>query len=58
MLPSGLEIELCIANLKWAATDPIDEGTKRVVSDGIQVLHDPKGLLNHLVERTHESTTG
>ncbi|MDP9456711.1 MAG: nucleotidyltransferase domain-containing protein [Actinomycetota bacterium] len=48
VLPSGLEVEAGIAPLSWAATDPVDPGTCRVVSDGIIVIYDPDGLLAHL----------
>jgi hypothetical protein len=29
-LPAGLEVELVVAHPSWAATDPVDEGTRRV----------------------------
>lgn len=47
-LPSGLEVELGIASPAWAAIDPVDTGTRRVVSDGVRILHDPDGLLETL----------
>jgi len=47
-LPSGLELELDIAPLAWASTDPLDEGTRRVVRDGMRILHDPDRLLEKL----------
>lgn len=50
-LPSGLEVEFGIGRPPWASADPLDEGTRRVVSDGIRVLHDPDGLLALLVAR-------
>jgi predicted nucleotidyltransferase len=50
-LPSGLEIEVGIAPPSWAATDPVDEGTHRVVRDGFRILHDRDGLLKNLVDR-------
>lgn len=46
--PSGLEAEINIGSRDWAKTDPVDPGTRRVVSDGA-VLYDPEGLLAHLV---------
>ena len=49
-LPSGLEVELVVAPLSWAATDPVDEGTRRVVTDGVSVLYDPKGILARLLD--------
>lgn len=41
---SGLEVEYGFAAPDWAAT-PIDEGTLRVVTDGLKVLHDPRHIL-------------
>jgi hypothetical protein len=49
-LPSGLEVELVVAPPSWAATDPVDEGTRRVVTDGVWVLYDPKGILAGLLD--------
>lgn len=48
-LPSGLEIDFGIADPSWAETFPVDEGTRRVVEDGISILHDPHRLLARLV---------
>ncbi|MFI7604411.1 nucleotidyltransferase domain-containing protein [Micromonospora sp. NPDC049366] len=42
---SGLDVEVGIAPLSWADTDPVDPGTRRVVSDGHRILHDPAGRL-------------
>ncbi|WP_369204020.1 nucleotidyltransferase domain-containing protein [Streptomyces sp. PU-14G] len=42
---SGLEVEFGIGTPSWAATEPVDPGTRRVVEDGALVLHDPVGLL-------------
>ncbi len=33
----------------WAGTEPVDPGTRRVVTDGVRVLHDPEQLLADLV---------
>jgi predicted nucleotidyltransferase len=49
-LPSGLEVEVGIGEPSWAATDPVDPGTRRVVADGLRIVHDPDGLLARLVE--------
>ncbi|MFJ6530611.1 nucleotidyltransferase domain-containing protein [Streptomyces longwoodensis] len=46
---SGLEVELAVGSPDWARTDPVDPGTRRVVSDGARVLHDPAGVLAALV---------
>ncbi|MEH0542273.1 nucleotidyltransferase domain-containing protein [Streptomyces sp. B21-105] len=47
--PSGLEVEINIGSHDWATTNPVDPGTRRVVSDGAVPLHDPEGMLAHLV---------
>ncbi len=47
-LQSGLEVELGVGAPTWARTDPVDEGTRRVVSDGMRVLYDPDGVLEAL----------
>jgi predicted nucleotidyltransferase len=57
----GLEVEFGLTDVRWTAVDPIDFGTKWVVNDGIQVIHDPSNLLRELIcaiedrdlERTH-----
>jgi predicted nucleotidyltransferase len=46
---SGLEVEMGIGSPAWAATDPVDPGTHRVVTDGARVLHDPAGILTGLL---------
>lgn len=43
---SGLEVECGFATLDWA-TSP-DDGTRRVVSDGLRVLWDPNGLFGSI----------
>jgi uncharacterized protein len=45
LLEGGLEVEVGIAEPSWAATDPVDPGTRRVVTDGLGILHDPDGRL-------------
>jgi hypothetical protein len=40
----GLEAEYGFAAPDWAAA-PIDAGTLRVVTDGMEVLYDPRGIL-------------
>ncbi|MFJ5680155.1 hypothetical protein [Streptomyces sp. NPDC093097] len=47
--PSGLEVEVDIGSPDWARTDPVDPGTRRVVTDGARRLHDPEGLLDALI---------
>lgn len=34
-----------VVPVSWAATDPVDSGTRRVISDGHTIVHDPAGLL-------------
>ncbi|MFJ9286661.1 hypothetical protein ACIRPE_28475, partial [Kitasatospora aureofaciens] len=46
---SGLEVEVGIGSPAWAKTDPVDPGTRRVVTDGARVLHDPAGILAGLL---------
>jgi uncharacterized protein len=46
---SGLEVEIGIGTPDWAGVDPVDPGTRRVVSDGARSLHDPTGLLGRLL---------
>ena len=43
--PSGFEVELGIAPLSWATTAPVDDGTYRVISDGLRIVYDPDGIL-------------
>jgi predicted nucleotidyltransferase len=47
-LPSGLEIEVGIGEPTWAAVDPVDPGTRQVVTDGMRPLYDPEGLLQRV----------
>jgi uncharacterized protein len=42
---SGLEIEVDIGSPSWAAAEPLDPGTARVVRDGFGALYDRDGLL-------------
>jgi predicted nucleotidyltransferase len=48
-LPSGLEIEVGIVPISWAATDPVDPGTHRVVREGFRILFERDRLLTVLV---------
>ena len=45
LLPSGLEVEVGVVLPLWAATDPVDAGTRRVVAEGFRILYDPEGRL-------------
>ena len=44
-LGSEAELEVTLADLNWANTQPLDDGTRRVVSNGILPLVDKDGLL-------------
>ena len=41
----GLEVEYGLTDEAWAAT-PLDEGTRRVISDGMQILFEREPLLS------------
>lgn len=56
-LSSGLEVEFGFAAPVWAATDPVDPGTARVVRDGFEPLVDDDGLLERLVTAVLPSTS-
>jgi predicted nucleotidyltransferase len=51
VLPSGLEVELGVGRPSWAAVAPLDEGTRRVATDGLRAVYDPDGLLAALLAR-------
>ncbi len=51
--PAG-EFEMSFAWPSWADTDPIDPGTRRVVSDGFSVLSDPADLFGRLLAAVGE----
>jgi uncharacterized protein len=46
---SGLEVEIDIGCPDWARVNPIDPGTRRVVTDGARILHDPTRMLATLL---------
>ena len=45
---SGLQVEFDVAAPSWADVIPLDPGTARVISDGLQIVHDPRSLLTRL----------
>lgn len=57
VLPSGFEVELGVAPPTWAAADPVDGGTRRVVTDGMSIVYDPEGLLARLMHACGRSET-
>jgi len=42
----GLEVEFGITDLSWAA-EPLDEGTRQTIADGMKVLFEHGELLSH-----------
>lgn len=44
----GLEVEYGLTSSEWAS-EPIDEGTRQVILDGIQILLDKAGLLGRVL---------
>lgn len=48
--PSGLEVEFGFTAAAWAATGPVDAGTRRVATDGMRPLWDPDGVLADLLQ--------
>jgi hypothetical protein len=44
----GLEVEYGLTDETWCAV-PIDEGTRRVISDGIQILTERTPILSRLI---------
>ena len=41
----GVDIEIGLAPLSWAETEPVDAGTARVVREGFSIVFDPHGTL-------------
>lgn len=55
---SGLHVEFNVATPNWADVSPLDPGTARVISHGLQIVHDPQALLARLqsvVKRFNQS---
>ncbi len=50
----GPEVEFGFAKTEWCAV-PVDPGTRRVVSGGIHVLHDPEHLFANLLQACSDS---
>jgi predicted nucleotidyltransferase len=48
-LEPATELELGFGPLDWASTDPIDAGSRRVVTEGFKVIVDKDGQLERLV---------
>ena len=47
-LPSGLEVDVGVGTTAWASVAPMDSGTRRVVGEGMRILHDPENILDSL----------
>ncbi len=55
-LNSKTEIEFSFADKSWADTDNLDEGTRKVVSDGYKIIYDPQLILEKLVKKVRMSS--
>lgn len=55
-LTDGLEVEVGIGEPDWAATDPPDEGSARVIRDGMCILWDPEQLLADIADAVSTSS--
>jgi hypothetical protein len=51
---SGLEVEYGFSTPGWAVT-PIDASTLRVVTEGMKVLHDPRGIMARMQQELRSS---
>ena len=58
MLAPDVELELSFGPLTWAATDPLDAGTWRVVQGGFRILVDKDGRLQRLVAAVDSRRSG
>jgi uncharacterized protein len=47
---NGIEAEFNFSTEIWTKTNPIDEGTKKVMKDGNKILVDKNGLLKQLAD--------
>lgn len=48
IMATGMEVDLGVVDLSWAATTPLDEGTANVARDGLIPVYDPDSLLERL----------
>lgn len=53
---NGDEYEFNFAPLSWANITPIDAGTRRIVTEGMKILHDPQGILEKLQKAVMSDT--
>jgi uncharacterized protein len=49
-LEPACEVELSFGPPSWAALNPVDAGTRKVVLDGFGILYDPDGLMKRLYD--------
>ena len=56
LLDPAAELELTFGALDWASTDPIDAGSRRVISDGFRMIVDKDGRLQRIVDAVKKST--
>ena len=52
-LADGTEVEFSFGSPSWASASPLDAGTRRVLSGGCCVLHDPEGLFGAALREVH-----
>jgi hypothetical protein len=57
-LSSGLEVEIGVASPSWATNEPVDAGTRRVVTDGMSIVYDPQELLAKLIDACERHGVG
>jgi predicted nucleotidyltransferase len=53
----GLEVEFGITTRAWAALDPVDDGTRRVIADGAQSVYDPEEVWAALMQKVNAKKT-
>lgn len=45
---NGLEVEYGITTPEWVKIDPVEPGTRKVITDGAKILYDKSGILQNL----------
>lgn len=53
LLKSNAKIEFSFADTSWADIEPLDAGTRQVVSDGYRILFDPHQILSRLLREVN-----
>jgi predicted nucleotidyltransferase len=54
---NGVEVEFAITTDRWLKTAPIDEGSRRVMSDGHRILDDKAGLFSAFLAVLYKDQT-